>query len=149
MCIRGSTGEVSAEFMRRRDGLTDISYTLQVADSLGLPTNWTDLTSVTPTVNTTDSDVPVEAEKVIYDNLELATELSEGDVSGVARLCVTFEGVNYYTPIFGWQCTCFRDYECATFSSPFSEKPVFSGTFADSGALTLNTDGDSGNLHQY
>ena len=137
-----ATGVVSAEFMRRLGGLSDITYTVQVADTLGTPTVWTDLTSVTPVVNTTDADVPAEAEKVVFNNLESATELSDGETSGVARLCVNFEGVNYYTPVFAWQCTPYRDYECASFSVPFSEKPVFSGTFADAGPLTLDTDGD-------
>ena len=140
-----ATGEVSAEFMRRLGGLSDITYTVQVADTLGTPTVWTDLTSVTPVVNTTDADVPAEAEKVVFNNLESAAELSDGETSGVARLCVNFEGVNYYTPVFAWQCTPFRDYECASFSVPFSEKPVFSGTFADAGPLTLGTD-DDGNV---
>ena len=134
-------GTVTAEFMRSRGGLSDVTYTLEGADTLGTPTAWTAITSVSETVNTTDSDVPRDAEKVLFNNLETATEFSDGTTSGVVRLGVEIDGVTYYTKSFGWQCHGYNDYECATFSAPFSEKPVYSGTFGD-GALTLATDGD-------
>ena len=134
-------GTVTAEFMRARGGLSDVTYTLEGADTLGTPTAWTAITSVSETVNTTDSDVPRDAEKVLFNNLEAASEFSDGTTSGVVRLGVEIDGVTYYTKSFGWQCHGYNDYECATFSTPFSEKPVYSGTFGD-GALTLATDGD-------
>ncbi|WP_411846710.1 SdrD B-like domain-containing protein [Roseibacillus persicicus] len=137
-----ATGVVSAQFMRRRGGLLDVTYTLQGADTLGTPTVWSDLTSISPVVNTTDADVPAEAEKVTYTNLQNATELANGTASGIVRLCVEIDGTSYYTEAFGWQCVGYNDYECATFSNPFSEKPTFSGTFAATGALSLSTDLD-------
>ena len=124
------TGEVTAEFMRARGGLSDVTYTLEGADTLGTPTVWLPITSVSETINITDADIPADSEKVLFNNLELATELTDGTVGGVVRVRVDLNGESFFTNPFGWQCIDFNDYECATFSSPFSEKPVFSGTFA-------------------
>ena len=134
-------GTVTAEFMRARGGLSDVTYILEGADTLGTPTAWTFIGSVNETVNTTDADVPIDAEKVLFNNLETASEFSDGTTAGVVRLGVEIDGVTYYTKSFGWQCHGYNDYECATFSTPFSEKPVYSGTFGN-GALTLATDAD-------
>lgn len=142
---KAADGSVSVEFMRARGGLSDVTYRLEGANTLGTPTSWTEITSISETVNTTDPDVPQEAEKVSFNNLETAAELNvapeNGAENGVIRLAVEIDGVSYFTKSFGWQCVGYNDYECATFSTPFSEKPIYSGTF-DSGPLTLATDGD-------
>ncbi|MDP0491605.1 MAG: SdrD B-like domain-containing protein, partial [Verrucomicrobiota bacterium JB023] len=139
------TGEVSAQFMRRRGGLSDATFTLEAADTLGIPTVWNPVTSVTPTVNTTDPDVPSDSEKVIYSNLQTAPELSAGSISGVVRLAVEIDGTTYYTDVFGWQCTGYRDYECATYNNPFSEKPVYSSSFSSTDPVGISANG-SGDL---
>ena len=151
--VKEADGSVNAQFMRRQGGLSDVTYTLEAADTLGTPTVWTDVVSISPTINTTDPDVPAGAEKVVYNDIQTATELSS-PASGVVRLRVEVDadasgtitaGEIHYTKIFGWQCVDYNDYQCATCSTPFSQDPVFSGTFAASGALTLSTDG-SGNV---
>ena len=140
---------MSAEFQRRLNGYSDVTYTLEGADALGTPTIWFELSSVTTTVTPLSDD----SEEVVYNDLQSATELTDGEFSGVVRLRVevdvdesgTITGDEvFYTKLFGWQCVDYNDYECASFSSPFSEKPVFSGTFG-SGVLSLATDA-SGNV---
>ncbi|GHC42184.1 SdrD B-like domain-containing protein [Roseibacillus persicicus] len=140
-----ATGAVSVTFFRRRGGLSDVTYTLEGADTLATPTVWTEITSIAPVTNTTDPDVPNDAEKVTYSNLQTATELTNGAERGVIRMAVEVSGQTYYTEVFGWQCVGYNDYQCATFSNPFKEKPVFSGTFPASGTLGLGTDAN-GNL---
>ena len=131
-----ATGEVSAEFLRARGGLSDVQYTLEGAETLGTPTSWTTL-NVIPTVNTTDEDIPTNAERVTYANIQTASPTTLD--SGVVRLRVEVDvdgsgdfsaDETFFSQAFGWQCLNYNDYECATFSNPFSEKPVFSGTFA-------------------
>ncbi|MGJ8726607.1 MAG: SdrD B-like domain-containing protein [Roseibacillus sp.] len=148
---KAADGTVAAQFMRRRGGLGDVRYTLEGASTLGTPTTWSTL-NVTPTVNTTDADVPLEAEKVTYFNIQSAAPTSP--VSGVVRVKVevdadasgTYEASEvFYTRIFGWQCNAYNDYECASFSSPFKEKPSLSGTFG-SGVLTLAEDAGTGDI---
>jgi uncharacterized repeat protein (TIGR01451 family) len=144
-------GTINAQFFRRRGGLSDVTYTLEGADNLSQPLTWMPLTSVSEVVNTSDADVPIEAEKVIYENIQNATELTDATAAGVIRLkvevdvdgsgAITSDEVSY-SKIFGWQCLGYNDYQCATFSNPFSNKPVFSGTFAETGALSLATDTD-------
>ncbi|MGJ8726603.1 MAG: SdrD B-like domain-containing protein [Roseibacillus sp.] len=146
-------GSVTAQFMRRRGGLNDVTYTLQGAATLDTPTVWSDLSDITPTVNITDADVPVEAEKVIYSDIQNST----GPVTpqnGVVRMKVEIDVDGsetitpdevFYSRTFGWQCNLFGDYQCLSFSSPFKEKPELSGTFG-SGVLTLATDSETGDI---
>ena len=138
-----ATGEVTAEYSRPI-GNTDVTYTLQAADTLDTPTNWVTIASVSPTVDGSASGIPEGAEKVTFSSLEAASEFSDGAERGVVRLTVTIGGQDFSTSVYGWQCQDYNDYQLATFSHPFSKTPVFSGTFPASGTLTLSSDG-SGN----
>ncbi|MDP0490080.1 MAG: SdrD B-like domain-containing protein [Verrucomicrobiota bacterium JB023] len=149
--VKSDDGSVTAQFYRRRGGLNDVTYILEGADELGTPTTWQELASIVPTVDTSDADLPLEAEKVVYSDIQNASELTRGASGGVVRMKVEVDVDGngsiasdevFYSPAFGWQCVDYIDYQCATFCMPFSAKPVFSGTFAASGALTLATDGD-------
>jgi protocatechuate 3,4-dioxygenase beta subunit len=133
-------GTVSVQFFRRKGSFDDVTYTLEGADTLGTPTSWNTLSGFTETIDTTDPLLPDGAEKVTYSGVQGATGLSGPD-NGVVRMAVEVDGTTYYSDMFGWQCVGYNDYECATFSTPFSEKPVLSGTFG-TGTLTLATDVD-------
>ncbi|GHC41381.1 hypothetical protein GCM10007100_02650 [Roseibacillus persicicus] len=150
---KASDGSVTAQFWRPRGGLSDVTYTLEGADTLGTPTTWTTLASVSSLVETSGSGIPFDAERVTYENIQAATELSS-PANGVIRLKVEVDadesgaieaGEVFYTRIFGWQCNLFNDYECGSFSSPFMEKPSLSGTFG-SGTLTLAEDSGTGDV---
>lgn len=139
-------GSVTAEFLRPRGGLTDVTYTLEGASNLATPTVWVPFTSIVPQVST--SGLPSNAERVLHSNIQNATELSSG-VNGVVRLKVEVDANGcgtitpdevFYSEVFGWQCVDFLDYQCSTFSNPFTEKPVFSGTFPGMGVLTDSVD---------
>lgn len=146
--VKTADGTVTAEFQRRRGGLSDVTYTLEGARTLGTPTVWTEITSVAAAVTIGEPGLSFEAEKVTFQNLENASELSPGG-NGVVRLRVEVDGNGngsiepeeiFFTQVFGWQCIDFNDYQCATFSNPFKAKPVFSGTFAETGVLSLGID---------
>ena len=141
---KSQDGIVTAEFLRRRGGLSDVTYILEGADSLGTPTVWGEITSVTPVVDDTSADLDPTIERVSFNNLQAASEFSDGTTTGVVRLVVVIDGVSYPTKAFGWQCIDYNDFQCSTFSDPFSEKPVFSGTFGTA-PVTLATDG-AGNV---
>lgn len=136
-----ATGEVVASYSRPIEN-SDVSYVLEGTDALDVPTSWTAITSIVPVIDRAAVGLPDGAEKVTFEDLETATEYTDGESRGVVRLRVTIDGQNFYPDVFGWQCTEYNDYQLATFGNPFSKVPVFSGSFASTGVLTTSVDGD-------
>lgn len=122
--VNENTGEMEASFYRLRGGLTDVTYTLQSAITLGNPTVWTNET-VAPDIDT-GAGVPADAEKVSYKDLE-----SEIAAAAFVRLKVEISGDTsgpHFTEVSGWRSEVVPA-ALRTYSFPFAQSHVFSGIF--------------------
>lgn len=132
-----ASGNVFAQFTRRRDGHTDVNYILEGRDNISdSPAVWFEITSISESVDTGVS-VPVDSELVTFNNINLASEFATNPaLHGFVRLRVEVDtngdGVISadeieYSQVFGWDSTTIQP-GCQTFSNPFVDKECFSGT---------------------
>ena len=156
-----TAGRIDASFTRHV-GTLDLIYTIQTKDQL--IGTWSDFVTIPagqdapePFIVTPNGD---GTESVVYPDLPNAAGSGLTSDLGFVRLRVSLDADQNgaadtladgtpaldHTASFGWQCSGFNTAQIASFSHPFSNAPVFSGTIDYVQGAAVNVASSSNNF---
>ena len=134
-------GRICAVIQRPVGGAPGATYTLQVSDSLTDANGWSDITGITPVIESNGDGT----ETLTYCGLDSVAPATV-DV-GFIRLRVTLASVqgSSYSEVFGWQATVIKK-QCETYSQPFIKKPLYVGAIGENTGSAFIVSDASGDM---